>query len=110
MNLTTLELNRIKEGFRKRAAAADHRVTVCAGTGCLVNGALKVYEEFVQSAAAAGLNAIVELKREEPGVFVSKSGCQGFCQIGPLVTILPEGILYTKVKIRRTCLRSWRRP
>ena len=27
-----------------------------------------------------------------------KSGCQGFCQIGPLVTILPEGIFYTKVK------------
>ncbi len=29
---------------------------------------------------------------------VSKSGCQGFCQLGPLVTILPEGIFYTKVK------------
>ena len=29
---------------------------------------------------------------------VSKSGCQGFCQMGPLVTIEPDGILYTKVK------------
>lgn len=98
MDLTTLQLNKIKEEFRKRASAAEGRVIVCAGTGCLVNGSLKVYEEFVQSARAAGLNAIVELKAEEPGVFVSKSGCQGFCQIGPLVTILPEGIFYTKVK------------
>jgi len=29
---------------------------------------------------------------------VTKSGCQGFCQMGPLVTVLPDGILYNKVK------------
>jgi NADH-quinone oxidoreductase subunit F len=98
MNLTTLELSKIKDKFRKRAAAVDHRVIVCAGTGCLVNGSLKVYEAFVASAREAGLHVIVELKAEQRGVFVSKSGCQGFCQIGPLVTVLPEGIFYTKVK------------
>jgi NADH-quinone oxidoreductase subunit F len=98
MNLTILELNKIKDKFRKRAAAVDHRVIVCAGTGCLVNGSLKVYEAFVACAREAGLNTIVELKAEQRGVFVSKSGCQGFCQIGPLVTVLPEGIFYTKVK------------
>ena len=31
-------------------------------------------------------------------VFMSKSGCQGFCQVGPLLTIFPDNILYTKVK------------
>ncbi len=98
MNLTTLELNKIKERFRKRESATGRRVVVCAGTGCLVNGSLKVYDEFVRSAKTAGINAVVELKKEEEGVFVSKSGCQGFCQIGPLVTILPEGIFYTKVR------------
>ncbi|OPY68083.1 MAG: NADP-reducing hydrogenase subunit HndC [Syntrophorhabdaceae bacterium PtaU1.Bin034] len=97
MNLTTLELNKIKDTFQKRQEPLSHRVVVCAGTGCLVNGSLKVYEEFVETAKDSGLNAVVELKKEEEGVFVSKSGCQGFCQIGPLVTILPEGIIYTKV-------------
>ena len=97
MNLATLQLNKIRERFRKRESAADKRVIVCAGTGCLVSGSLRVYDEFVQSVRAAGLNAIVELNKEEAGVFVSKSGCQGFCQIGPLVTILPEGIFYTRV-------------
>ena len=97
MNLTTLRLNKTRERFRKRESAAGKRVIVCAGTGCLVSGSLRVYDEFVQSARAAGLNAVVELKKEESGVFVSKSGCQGFCQIGPLVTILPEGIFYTRV-------------
>ena len=46
MNLTTLELKKIGEGFRKRTAAVDRRVIVCAGTGCLVNGSLKVYENW----------------------------------------------------------------
>jgi len=98
MNLTTIELKKIDERFRRRTQAVDHRVIVCAGTGCLVNGSMKVYEELVRCTESSGLNVLVELKKEESGVLVSKSGCQGFCQIGPLVTILPEGLFYTRVK------------
>lgn len=98
MNLTTIELKRIDERFCRRARALEHRVIVCAGTGCIVNGSMKVYEEFVRCAKASDLNVVVELKKEEKGVFVSKSGCQGFCQIGPLVTVLPEGWFYTRVR------------
>ncbi len=99
MNLTLMGLNKIKEDFVARQTALQRRIIVCAGTGCLVNGSMKVYEEFIKCIAESGTKAIVELKKEEKeGVFVSKSGCQGFCQIGPLVTILPENILYTKVK------------
>lgn len=100
MNLTLMGLNKIKEDYLATQAALTRRIIVCAGTGCLVNGSMKVYEEFVSCIGESGLKAVVELKNEEEeaGIFVSKSGCQGFCQIGPLVTILPEGILYTKVK------------
>jgi NADH-quinone oxidoreductase subunit F len=92
-------LNKIKEDFLAGQAAVTRRIVVCAGTGCLVNGSMKVYEEFVKSINESGLKAVVELKKEDDNeIFVSKSGCQGFCQIGPLVTILPEGIFYTKVK------------
>ncbi len=98
MNLTLAGLNKIKENFHTWEAAATRRIIVCAGTGCLVNGSMKVYEELIKSIAQSGLDVIVELKKEDKGTFVSKSGCQGFCQIGPLVTILPEGIFYTRVK------------
>ena len=98
MSLTTAVLNKIESDFHARESKATHRIIICAGTGCLVNGSQKVYDEFVNRIEASGLHAIVELKKEEEGVFVSKSGCQGFCQIGPLVTVLPEGILYRKVK------------
>ena len=30
---------------------------------------------------------------------VKKSGCHGFCEMGPLMRIEPLGVLYTKVKV-----------
>ncbi|MHB0999557.1 MAG: NADH-ubiquinone oxidoreductase-F iron-sulfur binding region domain-containing protein [Armatimonadota bacterium] len=81
------------------SGAVKRRVIICAGTGCVANGALKVFDAFVKEIAAAGLDVVTELKEEATGDnLVSKSGCQGFCQMGPLVTINPEGLLYTKVK------------
>ncbi len=82
-------------------AGTARRVIVCAGTGCVANGAYQVFQAFVDQIQAAGINATTEFKPEDPGhdLRLNKSGCQGFCQMGPLVTILPEGILYTKVKV-----------
>ena len=91
MNLVQAGLNKIGK-LQVRQTAASRRVIVCAGTGCLVNGSMKVYEEFLKAIAEAGLDCQSELKKEHEGASVTKSGCQGFCQIGPLVTILPEGI------------------
>lgn len=98
MNLVQAGLNKIAKDFKTTQEAVPRRVIVCAGTGCLVNGSMKVYEEFLRTIAQTGLAIVPELKKEHEGVSVTKSGCQGFCQIGPLVTVLPEGILYTKVK------------
>jgi NADH-quinone oxidoreductase subunit F len=78
----------------------QRRIVVCAGTGCVANGAYKVYQAFLDGTKAAGLDVTTEFKPESQGdaVRLNESGCQGFCQMGPLVTILPENILYTKVK------------
>ncbi len=74
------------------ALRTQRRVIVCAGTGCAAGGALKVLEAF------RALNADVSLSHDAcPHRPVTKSGCQGFCQMGPLVSILPEEIFYTKV-------------
>ncbi|WP_310599667.1 NADH-ubiquinone oxidoreductase-F iron-sulfur binding region domain-containing protein [Desulfobulbus sp.] len=80
---------------------AQRRVVICAGTGCVANGAMKVYAAFQQEMAANGLPVLLELRTENDNqgkTAVTRSGCQGFCQMGPLVTILPENILYTQVK------------
>ena len=67
-------------------------IRVCCGTGCLANGSAKVAEEFERLIAAQGSDAQVEY-------YVKKTGCNGFCENGPLVTILPDEISYYKVKV-----------
>ena len=94
------DLDAVAREYWQVARTYERRVVICAGTGCVANGALKVHAAFVQQIAAAGLSVATELRAEDEGgdVRLSKSGCQGFCQQGPLVTIEPDGILYTRVR------------
>jgi NADH-quinone oxidoreductase subunit F len=91
--LPSVEKNQTKQSQMRR-------VILCAGTGCMANGAMKIFEHFKKEMAAADLNVILELRPEagDHDVRLSKSGCQGFCQMGPLVSVVPDGILYTRVR------------
>ncbi len=89
----------VKKAYEINSKGIIKRVVICAGTGCVANGSLEIKDRFVEVLNAKGINAIVQLKKEDEGIHVSGSGCQGFCQMGPLVTVLPEKILYCKVKI-----------
>ncbi len=94
-------LEQIKEQYNASRALCEKRIIVCAGTGCIANGAMKVYDMLKNTAVMKGLDLCIELRQEEHkhhDVYLSGSGCQGFCQVGPLVTIEPDGILYTHVK------------
>ncbi|MDZ7843978.1 MAG: NADH-quinone oxidoreductase subunit NuoF [Anaerolineales bacterium] len=65
------------------------QIIVCAGTGCSASGALDVKKALEEAIETAEIEIPVETKI---------SGCRGFCEQGPLVSILPENILYTQVK------------
>jgi len=81
--------------------SAQRRVIVCAGTGCVASGSYKVFQALVEQVRAAGLPVVTEFRPEQEtgAVRLNKSGCQGFCQMGPLVTVLPENLLYNKVRL-----------
>jgi NADH-quinone oxidoreductase subunit F len=66
----------------------------------MANGAMGVFERFQSEMAGSGIHVILELRPEaaDHEIRLSKSGCQGFCQMGPLVSVVPDGILYTKVR------------
>lgn len=64
------------------------QVTVCGGTGCLSNGSEQVAGAFLEEMKRQGLNGKVSLK---------KTGCHGFCERGPLVTLHPSEIFYQRV-------------
>jgi len=95
-----IDLDKISKDVQAASKNIKKRIILCAGTGCVANGALKVYDAFMKTAANMKIDVCIEFKKEESkGLMLSKSGCQGFCQMGPLVALMPDNILYTKVKV-----------
>jgi NADH-quinone oxidoreductase subunit F len=95
------ELSELGASYRKAAQAYRRRVVICAGTGCMANGAMKVFQALTDQARDQGLELDIELDFEQSGPrdgLLTKSGCQGFCQMGPLLNIEPDGLLYCKVR------------
>jgi NADH:ubiquinone oxidoreductase subunit F (NADH-binding)/(2Fe-2S) ferredoxin len=79
---------------RQRIRAAvnprQRRIRVCDGTGCRALGSRKVLARLQESLLEAGLADEVELV---------PTGCPGFCELGPLITIDPERIAYNRVSV-----------
>lgn len=88
--------NTYKESFKNEKI----KVLVCSGTGCIAGGSLDIYDEFVRLMKEKGIRCEVRLEKDphDKSVGIKKSGCHGFCEMGPLVRIEPWGYLYIKVK------------
>jgi len=95
------DLKAIKASMEKKIADTKCRILICAGTGCLAGGSGDIYKkmcELVGASENVEIEFAPEVAHGEDGD-VLKSGCHGFCAMGPLVRIEPMGILYTKVKV-----------
>ncbi len=98
--VTREDLASLREDMRSGYVNQTRKIIVCGGTGCVAGGSLKIYERLKSLMEAEGLYVSVTLEKEphEKEIGLKKSGCHGFCEMGPLVRIEPEGWLYTKVK------------
>ncbi len=94
------ELINFRAEARKAFDLQKKKILVCAGTGCIAGGSLEIYQTLREIMEKKGIPCSVELKHEphDESVGLKKSGCHGFCEMGPLVRIEPQGWLYTKVK------------
>ena len=93
-----------EEALRRSGNAVN--VLVCAGTGCIAGGSLKVCETLKEECARRGLQVYVGLTEhsgEEKSLHIKMSGCHGFCEMGPLVHIEPLGVMYIHVKPEDCC-------
>ena len=73
-----------------QSAARDDRplIVVAGGTCGITRGSDKVLAAFEKEIETDGLSHKVRLK---------STGCQGFCEVEPVVVIQPRGIMYQKV-------------
>jgi NADH-quinone oxidoreductase subunit F len=100
MLLNRNDLINNRNSYRKSFDKEEKKILICAGTGCVAGGSLDIYDEFIKLMKEKGINCEVKLEKEphDETVGIKKSGCHGFCEMGPLVRIEPFGYLYIKVK------------
>jgi len=60
-------------------------VMLCAGTGCVSNGAFKIKETFERE---------LEKHNLQDEVAVVMTGCNGFCAQGPVAVVKPDEVFY----------------
>jgi len=81
-----------KKAVMKMYENAKRTVLICCGTGCLANNSMQIYERLKKKVEDYGpyFQIIPVLKT---------TGCNGLCEKGPIVNILPDEIFYCKVKV-----------
>ena len=77
------------------------QILICAGTGCVAGGSLEIYAKMKEIIEEKGLRCALSLEKEphDQSIGLKKSGCHGFCEMGPLLRIEPMGWLYLKVRV-----------
>ncbi|ACN14768.1 NuoF [Desulforapulum autotrophicum HRM2] len=65
------------------------QLMLCGGTGCDSTGSEKVRQALVREIERQGLADEVE---------IVVTGCNGFCAVGPVMVVQPEGIFYQKIQ------------
>ncbi|NWF93800.1 MAG: 4Fe-4S binding protein [Syntrophaceae bacterium] len=83
------ELEKYREGIRRRRDPHQAFITVCGGTGCHASGCHAVVDAFKK---------VIQEKAKGNGVGLRVTGCHGFCERGPLVVLHPQKVLYQRVK------------
>ena len=63
---------------------------VCAGTGCVSTGSFKIKE---------ALEKEIKKRHLQDEVQVVATGCNGFCERGPIVMVQPDGVFYQLLKV-----------
>ncbi len=65
------------------------QLMLCGGTGCHASGS-RDFQETLQKE--------LELRELSDEIKIIETGCNGFCAVGPVMLVLPEGIFYQKLK------------
>ncbi|MEW6381490.1 MAG: NADH-quinone oxidoreductase subunit NuoF [bacterium] len=82
------DLRDLRKSINQKIDYNQPRITVCGGTGCRAYSCEKVIAAFKDNLAQLGLTDKIRLL---------VSGCHGFCELGPLVVIGPQGIFYNRI-------------
>ena len=94
------ELTLARSLYAALLARQKSKILVCAGTGCIASGSLAIRDRLIELLQERNICTVaLEEDAHDDSVSVKQSGCHGFCEMGPLLRIEPQGYLYTKVQL-----------
>ena len=97
-------LSQAREAAVAQLNAYDCRILVCSGTGCIATGSNHIHEIFENLVKDTDGVQLVFAPcgghHDEAAVGVKKTGCQGFCELGPLVRIQKGDKVIQYVKVQ----------
>ena len=101
---TIEELSLAREKAVQDLKNYDCRILVCSGTGCIATGSNKIHEIFEKLVKETpGVELVFSPcggHHDHKEVGVKKTGCQGFCELGPLVRIQKGDKVIQYVKVQ----------
>ena len=101
---TIEELSLAREKAAQDLKNYDCRILVCSGTGCIATGSNKIHEIFEKLVKETpGVELVFSPcggHHDHKEVGVKKTGCQGFCELGPLVRIQKGDKVIQYVKVQ----------
>ena len=99
---SVVALGKVREEARKALESCQCRILVCSGTGCVATGSEKIYAKMMAiTKDTPGVVLEFAPHDKDTHVGIKKTGCQGICELGPLVRIQKgdSSVQYTKVQI-----------
>ena len=101
---TKEELSQAKSAAAEQLSKYNCRILVCSGTGCIATGSNKIHEIFEKLVKdTPGVSLVFSPcggHDDDKTVGVKKTGCQGFCELGPLVRIQKGDKVIQYVKVQ----------
>ena len=86
---TISDLEDLRKSILKQKDPDKITIRTCLSTGCRAKKSIKVISALEDELNNQGLQEKVEIKR---------TGCHGFCEMGPIMVIEPANIFYRQVK------------
>ena len=89
--LTIEDLKKIKEENLAEFNSPELKhLLICGGTGCHATGSIAVMDTLIKELKDRGLDDKMK---------VVETGCNGFCAMGPILVVHPDGTFYQKLTV-----------
>ena len=94
----TENLEKIASDYKAMHDTVTRRMVICAGTGCIANGSLKLYDALLKEIEKAGINVAVELKTCPKAVVRGFARWGLCCPLNPTVFCIAALMRQTRPK------------